>query len=150
LFKGNLEDAGRLREQALEEARRAKDLLKASLFAEGRETQRRADNLNSRAAEMIFRHNNAGRDGDTIDLHGLLQEEALDKTLDFLASKRFGTAKVITGKGLHSAKGESQLKKFMIGYFNSNGIRYRVCYNNSGILEVDFGQKLIGSFSKRR
>lgn len=46
---------------------------------QGKEHDRKLKELNSKAADMIYRQRNAGRDEGTVDLHGLKVHEAIAK-----------------------------------------------------------------------
>ncbi|GJP40202.1 hypothetical protein CLOM_g24479 [Closterium sp. NIES-68] len=122
-----LDRGNRLREEAWAHAQRARDLAADSQAAYRRRDGARAKQLSDErkrykgladkqhreASKLIFEGNNEGRGHDTVDVHGLLVEEALEQV-----ARRVGEVKerdgerltVITGRGLHSRGGAARIK----------------------------------------
>ena len=71
----------------------------------GKEHRAKMEAANKRAKEIIIGPQNLA-EADKIDLHGLLVQEAVEATRDFVKSSigRLETVQVITGQGLHSDK----------------------------------------------
>lgn len=79
---------------------------------------------------------------DEIDLHGLTRSEALDSLLKFLENakdKKYKFVKIITGKGLHSEKGQSVLNGYIKNILEKEGLRYseaKLYDGGSGAIDV--------------
>ncbi|KAJ3863220.1 hypothetical protein EV359DRAFT_43548, partial [Lentinula novae-zelandiae] len=76
----------------------------------------------------------------SIDVHGLLVPEAIDKTEDaFRGVLRTGNRflRVIVGKGNHSKNGMSKLRPAIIQAFTQHGFKCTVDVNNSGIVILE-------------
>ena len=105
--------------------------------------------LHDKASVNIFAYNNADlSQSNTLDLHGLRVNEALDifkklyakKKEELLngnsGSKRLKTyLYVITGCGRHSANRVAKLRPCIISYLNQTGIKFKE--PNIGLLKVD-------------
>lgn len=100
-----------------------------SLSEEGKRHGALMDEYNHRAADYIFRENNAvGRvDGDTIDLHGLYVEEAedvLEKRIRYARGEGRGGLHVIVGKGNHSPHHVQKIKPKVEALCREMGLQY--------------------------
>ncbi|KAK4239991.1 hypothetical protein C8A03DRAFT_42451 [Achaetomium macrosporum] len=111
------------------------------LSEEGKRHQRQQAEYNKRAAEFIFRENNApGRVAeDTIDLHGLYVEEAediLEERIRYARSSGQGHLHVIVGKGNHSTGHVQKLKPRVEQLCEELGLNYAT-EENEGRIYVD-------------
>lgn len=99
-----------------------------------------AEDVNRKAAEYVFRENNADSAADEIDLHGLYVKEA-----EYILKNRIAQAirtnqshlRVIVGKGLHSANGIAKLKPAVDQLCDESGLRHRIDPKNTGVLVID-------------
>ncbi|KAJ3879863.1 hypothetical protein F5051DRAFT_325081, partial [Lentinula edodes] len=76
----------------------------------------------------------------SIDVHGLLVPEAIDKTEEaFRGVLRTGNRflRVIVGKGNHSKNGMPKLRPAIIHAFTQHGFKCTVDVNNSGIVILE-------------
>ncbi|KAJ4471907.1 hypothetical protein C8R41DRAFT_850342 [Lentinula lateritia] len=120
------------------------------LLGEIKDTLLKIDKLHGRAKKKFYlarNNNNAGvptttttSNPSSIDVHGLLVPEAIDKTEDaFRGVLRTGNRflRVIVGKGNHSKNGMPKLRPAIIQAFNRHGFKCTVDVNNSGILILE-------------
>ncbi|KAL0577035.1 hypothetical protein V5O48_004969 [Marasmius crinis-equi] len=131
-----------------EKARLKADLVKAR--AEGRkkdifiltgdikDSEHRIDNLHARAKRRYYlAKNTEALQGDEIDVHGLLVEEAVEATeVAFRKILREGkdTLRVIVGKGNHSKDGTPKLKPAVTTAMKKHGFQCTVDPRNAGVL----------------
>jgi DNA-nicking Smr family endonuclease len=141
----NLEYAQKLRSQASDHFKSAKDLsqrsqsayasnnksLAKSLSLEKAAGYTQAEELNTRAAALIFKHFNPdAKDLSRIDLHGLYVKEAeryLEERIAGLkkAGKRVKLV-VVTGQGNHSKDGVAVIKPIIETFARERGLCGRV------------------------
>eukprot|EP00042_Codosiga_hollandica_P020008 m.63400 g.63400 ORF g.63400 m.63400 type:complete len:315 (+) comp49639_c0_seq2:65-1009(+) len=98
---------------------------------------------NKRAVQVILGPQNLAS-SDKIDLHGLLVQEALDATKEFVLScvGRKQTVEVITGQGLHSDKAKGpQIKPKIIEMCKQEGWQLDADENNPGSFTVHVQQR---------
>ncbi|KAH7872144.1 uncharacterized protein C8R40DRAFT_1118551 [Lentinula edodes] len=125
------------------------------LLGEIKDTLARIDKLHGRAKRRFYlaRNNNNNNDSNnalipttttsnpsSIDVHGLLVPEAIDKTEEaFRGVLRTGNRflRVIVGKGNHSKNGMPKLRPAIIHAFNRHGFKCTVDVNNSGIVILE-------------
>eukprot|EP01065_Artemidia_motanka_P035535 TRINITY_DN43439_c0_g1_i1.p1 TRINITY_DN43439_c0_g1~~TRINITY_DN43439_c0_g1_i1.p1 ORF type:complete len:384 (+),score=88.64 TRINITY_DN43439_c0_g1_i1:53-1204(+) len=101
------QDGSRLRREAEKQYDSAKTLSGAARS----DAFTRARELDARAAAAIFEYNNAGRQPNVIDLHGLRVDEAMSFLERRLSATRRGCeVEVITGAGHHSEGGLAKVK----------------------------------------
>ncbi|CUS10723.1 unnamed protein product [Tuber aestivum] len=77
---------------------------------------------NEQAKNFIFSINNAGLSRDTMDLHGLYVEEAMDVLRGRMADIRRGGLWVIVGRGNHSV-GEARLRPAIERHCGAIGVQ---------------------------
>ena len=85
----------------------------AKVFSDrGKEHRAKMEAANKRAMEIIIGPQNLA-EAEKIDLHGLLVQEAVEATRDFVKSSigRLETVQVITGQGSHSDKAKGAVIK---------------------------------------
>jgi DNA-nicking Smr family endonuclease len=96
------------------------------------------ENLDKRAAKIIFRENNKNRMGGRIDLHGLYVAEAVGFAKEELRSamtRGDEVVRFIVGKGLHS-EGEARIRPALEELFSERGLSHLLDANNTGVLIV--------------
>ncbi|KAI1355689.1 DUF1771-domain-containing protein [Xylaria sp. FL0043] len=109
------------------------------LSNEGKKHAAKADELDRKASEMIFRVNNAHTTADTIDLHGQQVHEAIDiltKRIQHDQSNGQTHLHVIVGKGIHSVGHIQKLKPAVEDLCRELGLHYET-EENAGRLYVD-------------
>ncbi|GBM32740.1 hypothetical protein AVEN_67577-1, partial [Araneus ventricosus] len=62
------------------------------------------EEANRKARDLILKHNNIGREHNTLDLHGLYAYEAVEAMQGFIETQR-KMCIFITGQGRHSTNG---------------------------------------------
>lgn len=113
-----------------------------SLSEEGHKHDARMKEANAKAAEEILRVQNLAK-SDTIDLHGLKVQEALDATKAFIVDKvkhKYGEIHIITGAGHHSdPKKGPVIKPAVLKLLKEQG--YHPHKDNDGKFSVDVRKK---------
>ncbi|CEP21972.1 Smr domain-containing protein YPL199C [Cyberlindnera jadinii] len=98
------------------------------------------DDYNFKAAEYVFRENNADSDSNEIDLHGLYVKEAiyiLKRRIAAGVNRGESKLEVIVGKGIHSENGVAKLKPAVEELCNEAGLRSYIDKKNTGVLIVE-------------
>lgn len=101
-----------------------------------------AEDNNRKAAEFVFRENNADSAEDEIDLHGLYVKEAewiLQRRLNAAISRNESHLKVIVGKGLHSSGGIAKLKPAIDELCDQLRLSHKIDPKNAGVLIINLG-----------
>jgi NEDD4-binding protein 2 len=138
-YRAEAQQHANLRHEAFQKAAKAwrgkqKDL--ASYYAQqGREHSVKMEEANRRAAGLIFHKNASRHSGNTIDLHGLHVDEALQVLAEKMRESS-GVLEVITGRGIHSHNNIPKLKKAVVNYLYRNNINYCISPHNPGSIEV--------------
>lgn len=144
----------RLRDMAQKEYKRKAELSsqsqKAYQSGDGAEAKRlsekskehaaKMDEYNAKAAEFVFRANNADSEADEIDLHGLFVREAieyLEKRIGAALQRKESHLDVIVGKGLHSEHG-AKIKPAVEEMCEKYKFKYSIDDDNSGVIIIDF------------
>lgn len=107
----------------------------AQFYAQqGRVHTQKMKEANARAAALILDQTNEGTDENTIDLHGLHVNEAIEVLQNLLIEKsdpnesppRKGSnvISVITGRGNNSRGGKARIKPAIVEYLKKNNYRY--------------------------
>lgn len=99
-----------------------------------------AEEYNRKAAEYVFRENNADLEANEIDLHGLYVKEA-----EYILQNRIAAAirsnqsqlRVIVGKGHHSAGGIAKLKPAIDQMCDECNLQHHIDPKNTGVLVID-------------
>ncbi|OCF32479.1 cytoplasmic protein [Kwoniella heveanensis BCC8398] len=110
------------------------------LSVQGKEHQRKQDELDDQAGAWIFNENNKASPDGTIDLHGLYVKEAIERTEAAITSaQREGRdeLRVIVGKGLHSVGGKAKIKPAVEDLMRKYNLSARLDEDNAGVLIVD-------------
>lgn len=110
------------------------------LSEKAKEHAQKMDEHNAKAAEFVFRENNADSAEDEIDLHGLFVNEAieyLEKRINASQSRNESHLDVIVGKGLHSDHG-AKIKPAVEDMCQKYGFKYSIDEENSGVIVIDF------------
>ncbi|KAB5591559.1 hypothetical protein CTheo_4988 [Ceratobasidium theobromae] len=111
----------------------------------GRQHQVRMQELHAEAAAQIFKaEKNAGRPLDEVDLHGLYVKEAISRLSQFIREAPqagYTTLRVITGKGLHSERGEAQIIPAVQDALRRQGLRHHTNEANAGVIIVELGPR---------
>lgn len=119
------------------EAKRQSDLRKK--FTEN------VHKYNAKASDIIYMtHNPNSTKLDTIDLHGLFEEEAksaVSKHIERCKKANIHVFNVVVGKGLHSHNGIPKLKYAIQELVEQHHLRCTVNPQNSGVLIVEFVTK---------
>lgn len=110
------------------------------LSQQAKDVLAQAEQCNRRAAEYVFRENNADSAGDEIDLHGLYVKEA-----EYILQNRLASAirtnqshlRVIVGKGLHSQNGIAKLKPAIDQMCDDAHLNHHIDPKNTGVLVID-------------
>lgn len=77
-----------------------------------------------------------------IDLHGFTKQEAAEALKNFIKNaydKKYKRIRIITGKGLHSERGQSVLKGYAKSVLEKEGLKYsdaKICDGGSGAIDV--------------
>lgn len=111
------------------------------LSEESKKLLNQAEDANMKAAQYVFRENNADSAEDEIDLHGLYVKEAeyiLQTRISNCIRTNQSHLKVIVGKGLHSANGIAKLKPAIDQMCDESNLKHRIDPHNSGVLIIDF------------
>lgn len=98
------------------------------------------DDYNFKAAEYVFRENNADSDSNEIDLHGLYVKEAiyiLKRRIVAGISRGESDLEVIVGKGMHSQNGVAKLKPAVEELCGEAGLQSRIDSKNAGVLVIN-------------
>ncbi|KAI9442246.1 hypothetical protein H4582DRAFT_1809350 [Lactarius indigo] len=149
----DLEFAEKLREKARHSGRemteaytRAKSAQRMGDRWAAQEHRRRGDahksvmeELDKRAAKIIFRENNKDRNDGMIDLHRLYVAEAVrfaKEQLRSARSKRDDVVCFIVGKGLHSDAGGAKIRPALEDLCTEYGLDHSLDPNNAGVLIV--------------
>ncbi|KAH9083549.1 hypothetical protein EDB83DRAFT_27151 [Lactarius deliciosus] len=149
----DLEFAEKLREKARRSGRemteaysRAKSAQRMGDRWAAQEHRRRGDahksmmeELDKRAAKIIFRENNKDRDDGMVDLHRLYVAEAVRFAKEQLRSarlKRNDVVYFIVGKGLHSDAGGARIRPALEVLCTEQGLGHSLHPNNAGVLVV--------------
>ena len=116
----------------------------AKVFSDrGKEHRAKMEAANKRAMEIIIGPQNLA-EADKIDLHGLLVQEAVEATRDFVKSSigRLETVQVITGQGLHSDKAKGPvIKPAIISLCKKEGWKIDPQPNNAGCFIIQVPAK---------
>lgn len=110
------------------------------LSEESKKVLDQAEDYNQRAAEYVFRENNADSAEDEIDLHGLYVKEAEFflqlRIVQFIKTNQ-SHLNVIVGKGLHSKNGIAKLKPAIDEMCDESKLKHHIDPNNSGVLVIN-------------
>lgn len=117
-----------------DEAREAGDHAAANEYVkEAKEHTQKMNEANERAVRYIM-EKNPNNTADTIDLHGLHVEEALEQAEKKLKSTTEGVLHIIPGRGSHSVNQQARIKPKLIQYLKDNN--YKFSEDNPGSLSV--------------
>ncbi|KAI0256075.1 hypothetical protein BJV78DRAFT_436718 [Lactifluus subvellereus] len=97
------------------------------------------DQLNTRAAEMIFKQKNKGRKQGTVDFHGLYVHEAVryaKQELESASRRDDEVVHFIVGKGLHAEDGQAKIRPALEELCNKRGLTHSLDPRNAGVLVV--------------
>ncbi|KAH9083565.1 hypothetical protein EDB83DRAFT_2195988, partial [Lactarius deliciosus] len=98
------------------------------------------EELDKRAAKIIFRENNKDRkNGEKIDLHGLFVTEAVGFANQLLQYGELRGDQVmcfIVGKGLHSDAGRARIRPALEDLCTERGLGHSLDPHNAGVLIV--------------
>ncbi|KAH9083559.1 hypothetical protein EDB83DRAFT_2212617 [Lactarius deliciosus] len=98
------------------------------------------EELDERAARIIFRENNKDRkNGEKIDLHGLFVAEAVgfvNQLLQYGESRGDQVMCFIVGKGLHSDAGRARIRPALEDLCTERGLGHSLDPHNAGVLIV--------------
>ena len=111
------------------------------LSVKSKQMMQKAIDADRKAAEYVFKENNADSAQDEIDLHGLYVLEAewiLQRRIAECARTNQLHLRVIVGKGLHSQNGIAKLKPAVDELCDKSGLRHHMDPKNSGVLVIDF------------
>ncbi|KAF8891639.1 cytoplasmic protein [Infundibulicybe gibba] len=109
------------------------------LSNEGKEHQKRMENLHKQASDWIFLENNKDSGPGEIDLHGLYVKEAILRTDNAIQeAKRRGDTELhlIVGKGLHSQGGVAKIKPAIEDLIQKHRLFAELDPQNAGVLIV--------------
>ncbi|WVR08847.1 hypothetical protein IAU60_005905 [Kwoniella sp. DSM 27419] len=121
------------------------------LSVQGKEHQRRQDELDDEAGAWIFNENNKASPADTIDLHGLYVKEAIERTESaILAAQRSGQdeLRIIVGKGIHSQNHKAKIKPAVEDMMRKYNLSAHIDPRNTGVLIVDLNGRSDGLRSR--
>ncbi|KAL7276141.1 hypothetical protein RUND412_000874 [Rhizina undulata] len=110
-----------------------------TLSTEGKRHGAQMQSYNAQARDFIFRANNGHLPGDTIDLHGLFVEEAveiLEGRLTAAKGRGEDHLHVIVGKGNHSVNHVAKLKPAVENLCRKHGLQFDQDEGNGGRLYV--------------
>jgi len=119
--------------------------LAKQLSNQGKDHQRRMEQLNKEASDWIFAENNKNRKPGEIDLHGLYVKEAVARTDQALQSaKARGDTQLslIVGKGLHSKGGNAKVKPAIEELMQRDRLNAVLDPNNAGVLIVQINSNV--------
>jgi len=111
--------------------------LAKDLSNQGKEHQRKMEELNKQASDLIFIENNKNSKPGEIDLHGLYVKEAItraDQSIQLAKSNGHSQVKLIVGKGLHSQGGIAKIKPAIEDLIQKHKLVAQLDPNNSGVL----------------
>ncbi|KAI0256080.1 hypothetical protein BJV78DRAFT_1117977 [Lactifluus subvellereus] len=97
------------------------------------------EQLNAKAAKIIFHQKNKGHKQGTIDLHGLYVEEAIQYAKQELQSASLRDDEVvrfIVGKGLHAQDGRAKIRPALEKLCTRRGLIHSLDPRNAGVLIV--------------
>ncbi|KAI0256070.1 hypothetical protein BJV78DRAFT_1118289 [Lactifluus subvellereus] len=100
------------------------------------------DQLNMRAAEMIFKQKNKGLKEGMVDFHGLHVREAVryaKQELESASRRDDEVVRFIVGKGLHAEDGQAKIRPALEELCNERGLTYSLDPRNAGVLIVQVG-----------
>ncbi|KAI0256071.1 hypothetical protein BJV78DRAFT_436544 [Lactifluus subvellereus] len=100
------------------------------------------DQLNTRAAEIIFKQKNKGRKQGMVDFHGLYVHEAVryaKQELESASRRDDGELRWIVGKGLHAEDGEPKIRPALVELCKKRGLTCSLDPGNAGMLIVQVG-----------
>ncbi|KAH8828319.1 hypothetical protein DL96DRAFT_1602686 [Flagelloscypha sp. PMI_526] len=112
------------------------------LSNQGKEHQRRMEQLNAEACDWIFAKNNEDSKPGEVDLHGLYVKEAISRTdqaIERAKSRGDREIHLIVGKGLHSPGGAAKLKPAIEDLMRKHRLVAELDPHNSGVLIVEIG-----------
>ncbi|RPA86836.1 DUF1771-domain-containing protein [Ascobolus immersus RN42] len=112
------------------------------LSQQSKKEQANADRYNREARDYIFRVNNAGRNMDEVDLHGLYVNEAVEIVRERLQAERSRGGKglwVIVGRGNHSEGGVAKIKPAVEQFCREEGLDVEVDERNPGRVWIAIG-----------
>lgn len=112
------------------------------LSNQGKDHQRKMEQLNKQASDWIFVENNKDSNPGEIDLHGLYVKEAIAHTDDAIEqAKRKGDSEIhlIVGKGLHSQGGVAKIKPAIESLMQKHQLVAELDPHNAGVLIVYLG-----------
>jgi len=124
-------------QQSHEAYARRDGALAKDLSNQGKEHQRKMEELNKQASDWIFIENNKNSKSDEIDLHGLYVKEAItraDQSIQLAKSNGHSQVKLIVGKGLHSQGGIAKIKPAIEELIQKHKLVAQLDPNNSGVL----------------
>lgn len=110
------------------------------LSEESKKILDKAEDCNQKAAEYVFRENNADSAEDEIDLHGLYVKEAeffLQIRIVQFVKTHQSHLNVIVGKGLHSKNGIAKLKPAIDEMCDESGLKHHIDSHNTGVLVIN-------------
>ncbi|KAF9566814.1 DUF1771-domain-containing protein [Agrocybe pediades] len=113
--------------------------LAKELSNQGKEHQRKMEQLNKQASDYIFRENNKDCQPGEIDLHGLYVKEAIaraDAAIIQAKAERQHQVKFIVGKGLHSQGGVAKIKPAIEELMRKHQLSAQLDPTNAGVLIV--------------
>lgn len=119
--------------------------LAKQLSNQGKDHQRRMEQLNKEASDWIFAENNKNRKPGEVDLHGLYVKEAVARTDQALQSaKARGDTQLnlIVGKGLHSKGGIAKVKPAIEELMQRHRVNAVLDPNNAGVLIVQINSNM--------
>ncbi|KAI0256074.1 hypothetical protein BJV78DRAFT_1168995 [Lactifluus subvellereus] len=97
------------------------------------------DQLNMRAAEIIFKQKNKRLNEGTVDFHGLHVYEAVryaKQELESASRRDDEVVRFIVGKGLHAEDGEPKIRPALVELCKKRGLTYSLDPRNAGVLIV--------------
>ncbi|KEI42445.1 uncharacterized protein L969DRAFT_152013 [Mixia osmundae IAM 14324] len=112
----------------------------AKRFAdEGHQHQANKTRLNEQASQWIFNENNKNSPPNTIDLHGLFVQEAIERTEQSVQQAQNSGAqqlRIIVGKGIHSPGHQAKIKPAIEGLMQKYNLSAHLDPHNAGVLIV--------------
>jgi DNA-nicking Smr family endonuclease len=107
----------------------------------GKEHDRKMNEFNDKAANVIYGSKNSGRPDDSIDLHGLHVDEAklrVERHIAVMKRKKIKKFEIIVGKGLHSKDGIARLKPAILQMCRRHSLRCTIDPRNEGCINAAF------------
>ncbi|KAF8813573.1 DUF1771-domain-containing protein [Phlegmacium glaucopus] len=126
-------------QQSHEAYARRDGALAKDLSNQGKEHQRKMEELNKQASDWIFIENNKDSKPGEIDLHGLYVKEAIsraDQCIQLAKSNGTSQIRLIVGKGLHSHGGVAKIKPAIEELIQKHKLVAQLDPNNQGVLIV--------------